>query len=256
MAHVITLPQVASTNTHLKQHAAALESGTVIVTPCQTAGRGQKGNSWESEPGKNLTFSMLIKEPQVPVEAQFAISEAVSLAIVDALSFHARGFTIKWPNDIYHDDRKICGILIEHSLEEGRIAHTVIGVGLNVNQRVFVSDAPNPVALTHITGKEHNLAALLERVCGLIESYCHFTPQRVAQQHKRYLELLYRGDGREHPFELPGGARVMATIVDVAPTGMLALRHHDGTLHHYAFKEVAFVVPPSKEFSPSQAQPQ
>lgn len=236
----LELPQVASTNTYVKQHAGELPDGTLVHTPCQSAGRGQKGNTWESEPGKNLTFSLLVKRPQVDVKRQFALSEAVSLAIVETLASLA-SLTIKWPNDIYAGDRKLAGILIEHDLDTEGIVHTVIGVGLNVNQTTFRSDAPNPVSLAQLTGHEHALTPLLERVGTAIEDYCRREVLDPDELHRRYLSRLYRLDGRPHRFTLPGdNASFEATLVDVDRDGMLTLRHADTTLHRYAFKEVAY----------------
>ncbi|MBQ2074888.1 MAG: biotin--[Muribaculaceae bacterium] len=152
MPNIIVLQETASTNDYIKRNAQILPTGTVIIAVRQTAGRGQKGNSWEAEPGKNVTLSLLVKRPNVEVKEQFAISEAVSLAIVDELENYASGFKIKWPNDIYYGNRKIGGILIEHTLDAKGIEYTIAGVGLNINQQVFVSGAPNPVSLFQITG--------------------------------------------------------------------------------------------------------
>ncbi len=244
MPHYLHIRETASTNTYLSRLAATLPDATVVYTHHQTAGRGQKGNSWEAEPGKNLTFSMLLKHPDVAVREQFLLSEAVTLAIADVVATLGVDAAVKWPNDIYCGDGKLCGILIEHSLQGQAIAHSIVGVGLNVNQLKFVSDAPNPVSVAQITGREHDLEALLRQVCQRIADYCHFgsADQRAALHH-RYLERLYRNDGREHPFALPDGTRLMATIADVAPDGMLALRHRDdGSVHHYAFKEVKHII--------------
>ena len=170
MPHYIKVSQTASTNTYLSRLAATLPGGTVIYTPSQTAGRGQKGNSWESEDGKNLTFSMLLKRPPVKARDQFYLSEAAALAVVEALSAEAGdGFSVKWPNDVYWHDKKVCGMLIESSLDGSNIAHSIVGIGINVNQERFLSDAPNPVSLINITGREHDLMALLKRVCSRIE---------------------------------------------------------------------------------------
>ena len=144
MPRYILLHETSSTNSYLSRMASILPSGTVIYTNSQTSGRGQRGNSWEAEPGKNLTFSMLVKQPAVVPSKQFRISEAVSLAVVEWLSQYSDGFSVKWPNDIYYNDKKICGILIEHVLCGNAIVHTIVGVGINVNQQHFLSDAPNP----------------------------------------------------------------------------------------------------------------
>jgi BirA family biotin operon repressor/biotin-[acetyl-CoA-carboxylase] ligase len=245
MPHYIKVSQTASTNTYLSRLAATLPGGTVIYTPSQTAGRGQKGNSWESEDGKNLTFSLLLKFPPVKARDQFYLSEAASLAVVDALTAQAgEGFAVKWPNDVYWQDKKVCGMLIENSLNGTDIATSIIGIGINVNQEHFVSDAPNPVSLINITSHEHDLEALLKQVCSSIEQVVNSLSYDTARLdlHRRYMEALYRNDGAMHPFEDASGHRFMATIAGIAPDGTLTLRHEDGTTRDYLFKQVKHIV--------------
>lgn len=245
MPHYIKVSQTASTNTYLSRLAATLPGGTVIYTPRQTAGRGQKGNSWESEDGKNLTFSMLIKRPPVKARDQFYLSEAAALAVVEALTAEAgNGFTVKWPNDIYWQDKKICGMLLENSLDGSDIAHCIVGIGLNVNQERFLSDAPNPVSLINITSHEHDLMALLKRVCSRIEELVDSLGNEAARQqlHSQYMTALYRNDGLLHPFEDASGNRFMASVAGIAPDGTLTLQHEDGTSHAYLFKQVKHII--------------
>lgn len=242
MINYIGLEEAKSTNTYLLEHAPSLPDRTVVYTYRQTAGRGQKGNSWESEPGMNLAFSLLLKLPPVEVRKQFYISEAVSVAICDFLSQFADGFKVKWPNDIYHHDSKICGILIENSLDGKQIAHSVIGVGININQTRFVSDAPNPVSLKQITGNDYDLDQLLHDVCQRMSDLCLLEPATLDALHNRYMRSLYRNDGRLYPWQLPDGTIIEAAIDHVAPDGMLTLRHADGPLHSYAFKEVKHII--------------
>ena len=245
MPHYIKVNQTASTNTYLSRLAATLPGGTVIYTPCQTAGRGQKGNSWESEDGKNLTFSLLLKRPPVKARDQFYLSEAAALAVVDALSTEAGdGFSVKWPNDVYWRDQKICGMLIENSLDGSDIATCIIGIGINVNQQVFVSDAPNPVSLVNITGKEHDLELLLKRVCSQIENTVEGLADDDARRdlHERYMAVLYRNDGEQHPYEDATGYRFMASVAGIAPDGTLTLLHEDGTRRDYLFKQVRHII--------------
>ena len=222
-----------------------LPSGTVVHTPNQTAGRGQRGNSWESEPGKNASFSMLLKGLSLPVSRQFCISEAVALAVCDVLSGYADGFSVKWPNDIYHGDRKVGGILIEHSVMGTGLKHSVLGVGININQTEFLSDAPNPVSLAMILGREVPVEEVLHAVCEEIERRCAFNSYSDADfdaLHSSYLAALYRKDGALHGFALPEGERFEARIADVEPAGMLVLEKENGELSRYAFKEVQFVI--------------
>lgn len=245
MPHYLKVSQTASTNTYLSRLAATLPGGTVIYTPCQTAGRGQKGNSWESEEGKNLTFSLLLKHPPVKARDQFYLSEAAALAVVEALGAEAGdGFTVKWPNDVYWRDKKICGMLIENSLDGTDIATCIIGIGINVNQQAFVSDAPNPMSLINITGREHNLDALMRQVCSRIEKTVETLADDNARQdlHNRYMAALYRNDGDRHPYEDAAGNRFMASVADIAPDGTLTLLHEDGTRHGYLFKEVRHII--------------
>ena len=245
MPHYIKVSQTASTNTYLSRLAATLPGGTVIYTPSQTAGRGQKGNSWESEDGKNLTFSLLLKRPPVKARDQFYLSEASALAVVEAMTAEAGdGFTVKWPNDVYWRDKKACGMLIENSLDGTDIATSIIGIGLNVNQERFLSDAPNPVSLINITGHEHDLMALLKRVCSRIEQLVDGLDDDSARQdlHRRYMAALYRNDGQLHPYEDAAGNRFMASVAGIAPDGTLTLRHEDGTVHDYLFKQVKHLI--------------
>ena len=222
-----------------------LAGGVAHIPPSQTAGRGQKGNSWESEDGKNLTFSLLLKRPPVKARDQFYLSEAAALAVVEALTVLAGdGFSVKWPNDVYWQDKKICGMLIENSLEGSDIATCIIGIGINVNQQVFISDAPNPVSLINITGREHDLDALLRQVCSRIEQLVEGLADENARHdlHQRYMAALYRNDGALHPYEDAAGNRFMASVAGIAPDGTLTLRHEDGTTRDYLFKQVHHII--------------
>ncbi len=245
MPHYIKVSQTASTNTYLSRLAATLPGGTVIYTPSQTAGRGQKGNSWESEDGKNLTFSMLVKYPPVKARDQFYLSEAAALAVVEALTAQAgEGFAVKWPNDVYWHDKKVCGMLIENSLDGSDIATSIVGIGININQERFLSDAPNPVSLINITGHEHDLMAVLKAVCSRIEELVASLGDGHAREalHEQYMVALYRNDGQLHPYEDAAGRRFMASVAGIAPDGTLTLRHEDGTACDYLFKQVKHII--------------
>lgn len=246
MPNYILLQEVDSTNSYLKRNINLFGPWTVIEAYTQKSGRGQLGNSWEAAPGKNSTFSILIKNPCVSVKQQFYISEAVSLAIVDTLEQYVTGFRIKWPNDIYYGDHKICGILIENSLDiDSRIEHSIVGVGVNVNQHMFTSGAPNPISLSNITGKEYSIEEITHSICDKIEKYCSFdgTQEQFDKIHQRYLSRLYRNDGMSHLFTTPAGQQFEAYIHAVHPDGTLTLRHTtDASLHNYLFKEVGFVI--------------
>lgn len=229
MYHYIKLKATASTNTYLASVAAVLPSGTIVYTDCQSAGRGQRGNSWEAEPGKT-SFSLLLKAIPLEPARQFLISEAVALALLDVLDTFADGFSVKWPNDIYRHDSKISGTLIENALQGSRILHSIIGIGLNVNQSHFSSDAPNPISLCHIIGRETPLEPLLRAIGTAIEKRLapltdavHPDEAALAALHRDYFARLYRADGRPHPFTLSDGTRFLAVITDVRPDGRLIL---------------------------------
>ncbi|MDR0546159.1 MAG: biotin--[acetyl-CoA-carboxylase] ligase, partial [Dysgonamonadaceae bacterium] len=170
--NIIRLNSIDSTNRYLNDLAAQqnLEEGTTAITQQQSAGRGQRGNSWESEAGKNLTFSTLLYPGFLPVSQHFLLSEAVALAVCDALNALLENlplphsFRIKWPNDIYYENRKIAGILIENELTGATIEHSIIGIGLNINQTQFSDTLPNPISLKQITGQNADLDGLLETV--------------------------------------------------------------------------------------------
>ena len=120
-------------------------------------GKGQVGNSWESEAGKNLMFSVLLHPDFVPANQQFLISQISALAVQQMLETFVKPISVKWPNDIYWNDKKICGMLIENDIAGTKLINSIIGIGININQKKFISNAPNPVSLTQITGKEYDL---------------------------------------------------------------------------------------------------
>lgn len=245
-----------STNSHLAEIAGGLPHGTVLSTDCQTAGRGQRGNTWEAAPGKNITMSVLLHPDGVAPCRQFLLSEAVALAVARTLDAYAgSGICVKWPNDIYYNGLKICGMLIEHSLSGGKIDRTIAGIGVNVNQREFLSDAPNPVSLYQIIGKETPLGEIRRRMAEEILRMCGLLPDNAGGIHAEFLSRLYRRDGY-HPYRctvdtlsvdgtsrLAAGTLFEARIADVAEDGILSLRLPGGAIHRFAFKEVGFVQP-------------
>ena len=241
------LESVESTSTWLRTQRGDAPHGTVVVTDCQTAGRGQRGNSWESAPGLNLTFSVLIRpEPPVSASEQYALSEAVATAIVETLDNlvpEPEQLQIKWPNDIYYGNCKLAGILIENSLSGSAVTRSIAGVGININQETFISDAPNPVSLRQLTGKTYDLEPLLEDVClAIVKNVRRLNDpaQRIAIG-KFYRFRLWHREGL-HSYMLPDGTRFKAKILSVAPTGHLKLKHDDGSESVHAFKEVIQIV--------------
>lgn len=206
----------------------------VVWAEYQTAGRGCGTNTWESERGKNLTFSVLLHPEDVRANRQFVISMQVSLALCEALGRHVGQLSIKWPNDIYWRDGKIAGILIENRLQGNMIRDCIVGIGLNVNQREFRSDAPNPVSLWQICEHEVGREELLD---DFLQALSRTLGQDVRS---RYLSMLYRRKGF-HPYIDKEGV-FMAEIMEVEDDGRLVLSDEEGRLRRYAFKEVQFVI--------------
>ncbi len=240
---VMILDETPSTNTELKNQIKTkkLAEFSMVVTEHQTAGRGQQGNSWESEKGANLTFSVLLRPSFLEPHLQFYLSKIVSLAIIDVLHLHHIQATIKWPNDIYINDKKIAGILIESSLTGAQMDSTVIGIGLNVNQCDFLSDAPNPISLKQITGLSYNLESLLKQLVeALISRYRILQEGLFTAIDERYFQQLYRKTGT-HSYKDQNGP-FLATLSKVNPDGILTLLDVEGQERQYAFKEVEFLI--------------
>lgn len=243
---IIRMQACGSTNSELaKMHDA--DAGTVVVADCQMAGRGQRGNSWESAAGKNLTFSKLLRPYTISAAHQFELSMIVSLGICKALTpvlGEAYRPLIKWPNDIYVGDSKICGILIENSLVGTTIERSIVGVGINVNQTEFLSDAPNPISIRQLTDRDTNLDALLDEVVSSITDILdqYENDPEPDELHALYMSMLWRNDGVMHQWQTSDGQRFEASIVDVALDGTLTLRRADGVTSSFLFKEVSAVI--------------
>ena len=230
---IVHIDETDSTNRWLKDHG---EGTMVVATDYQTAGKGCGSNSWESERSKNLTFSMLIHPDGIAAREQFRITEVVSVALCRTLQpYIYNKVEIKWPNDIYVGDRKLCGILIENRLQGNVIVDCIIGIGLNVNQRTFVSDAPNPVSMYQLTGQETDREALL---ADFLQTFDQEWQNKT--NGSEYRELLYR-KGKDGLYEAKTG-RFVAKLTDVLPDGRLLLVDEEGKEHTYAFKEVSFII--------------
>ncbi len=238
---MLELDTTDSTNSYLKRyHAPAPRKVTLVTAEYQTAGRGSASNKWESAAGKNLLFSLLTYPRIVEAERMFVLSEIISMAVCDALNEFVPGFRIKWPNDIYYQDSKVAGLLIENELEGKVIAKCIMGVGINVNQTRFESDAPNPISLAQIMGHEVERRSVLKRVMDhFIRCYGLVESQRNEYVHNLYLNQLYRMQ-EEHEYEDATG-RFRASIQTVEPTGHLVLLDTEERIRKYAFKEVQFV---------------
>lgn len=235
--------ELTSTNKKMKELAEKkpLPDMSVVITQRQTAGRGQMGNSWESEPGMNLTFSLALNPFFLQAQQQFLISQAVAVGIAESLTaIGIESVKVKWPNDIYWGDKKIAGILIENSIMGNNLERCIIGIGLNVNQLHFTSDAPNPVSLAQITNKTHDLNQVLESILdGIFHWYNQLWQGEFTNLQLRYLELMYRNDGNFHPFNDANGP-FMGKITGIDTYGRLKITKSDNTQAVYEFKEVGY----------------
>lgn len=244
---VVRLSEVDSTNTWVKAHARMLDMPVMVYAADQRAGRGQRGNSWESEPGANLTCSMLFEPAGVAPRDQFAVSEAVALAVcglLDTLSGGVVASCVKWPNDIYAGDRKICGILIEHSLYGPEtIRHTIAGIGVNLNQMRFLSDAPNPVSLAQLTGGRYDVDSAARMLAGMVAARVESAADARgrAALHREFMSRLWRGTGIWPFRDTRTGERFEASVAGIAAAGTLCLRDTAETIRTYAFKEVEWL---------------
>ena len=224
------------TENHEVRESPCQSAAKVVVTDYQFAGRGCGTNSWESERGKNLLFSMLIHPTEIPASRQFLVSMVTANSICKVLSQYVKNVSIKWPNDIYVGDRKICGILIENRLQGSVISDSIIGVGLNVNQLRFESDAPNPVSLANLTGRTFDTEMLLQQLLSTFDAeWADIEGVRM-----RYLSQLYRRTGFHRYRDAQG--EFLAELVTVEEDGHLVLRQTDGYGNRYAFKEVQFII--------------
>lgn len=233
-----------STNTELsKLLTDSLPEFSVVISDYQSEGRGQVGAYWESERGANLLFSILFYPHFLPVKDFFLLSQFTSLALIDFFTrcIPSADFTIKWPNDIYYQDKKIAGILIENSIQGSQISSSIVGVGLNVNQTHFVSDAPNPISLASITGKQYSLSTLFDALqFHLRFRYNQLLSGDLTQIRSDYQRHLYRL-GYSSFYEDATGT-FEAVLESVANDGQLCLRLVSGEQRFYYMKEVKFVI--------------
>ena len=249
MNDVIHVSETDSTNSHLRRLADSrgVESYTALMADYQTAGRGQVGNNWESQPGCNLLMSVVMVKPKVQLAQHFYASMAVSLAVCDVVEPLLDGplaasLRVKWPNDIYVGDSKLAGLLIENRLAGHDIADSIVGLGLNVNQRRFLSAAPNPTSLVLLTGRENDVSEIAScLVTSLRLRMSQVEDGRLQAVHAAYMQRLYRMDGRLHRFSDAGGI-FDASISSVLPDGQLVLVDANGVRRQYHFKEVEYVL--------------
>jgi BirA family biotin operon repressor/biotin-[acetyl-CoA-carboxylase] ligase len=238
---IITLDETPSTNTYLQELMSKAEcfEGLVVVAKNQVHGKGQRGNTWESENGKNLTFSVLLK-PNLPIDEQFLLSQTVALGIYDFLiAKNIEQVAIKWPNDIYVGSQKIAGILIENTLTANKIATCIIGIGLNVNQTKF-SPTIHATSLALLTEKEFEMESLLPELLKYLEArYLQLKAGKTTLIKHEYLTVLL---GYQKPLHyLVNNQRVTGIIKGISPIGKLQVEINL-QLHEFDLKEISLVL--------------
>lgn len=240
---IIKLNAIDSTNDFLKDlmRNQSIENFTTVVANSQTKGRGQMGTQWQSEDGKNLIMSSLIKDFDICIDDVFVLNCLVSVAIVKALNeLKVPKLSIKWPNDIMSDTKKIAGILIENSIKPDSTFVSVVGIGLNVNQKHFV-ELPNASSMLIQTEKEFDLDSVLETVLLQLNYYYELVKDRkVDELWDLYHQYLFK---KEVPvvFEDNEEKRFMGMINQVNRQGKLEVRLEDDSIQTYTIKEIKMI---------------
>ena len=251
---MIFIKQTHSTSTLLReQYTESLPHLYTIRTDFQTAGRGQAGNSWESEDGKNLLFSTILKYDSLLATEQWRISMLVTIALWEVLAMYLPKdkLSIKWPNDIYYGDKKLVGILIENSLLGKYVDYSIAGIGVNVNQTKWWSNAPNPISMKEITGEEYKVEKLLDQWIEAVNKWEKCTTSELSAT---YIQHIYRRVGwhryveREVSLQPTAIASAstegafLAEFVGITQQGELVLRKENKTEQTYHFKQIRFVI--------------
>ena len=241
--NTIFLTEVESTNNYANQLvlSKAAEHGTVVLAQYQNKGKGQQGNSWESEPGKNLLASIILFPDFLSAAKQFYLSKIASLSIVDFLKTETNGIAIKWPNDIYIQHKKVAGILIENAIKGQNLSSSIIGIGLNLNQELFETDAPNPVSLKQVLAKDYDIENVAETIYdNMFHWYQILKNGDFDEIDSAYFNQLYRAN--EWAMFAKQGVQFEARINGIGEFGQLILVQRNGSVSEYMFKEVEFVI--------------
>jgi len=238
---IVKLKEIDSTNNYASTliEEETAENGLIITAQYQNQGRGQRENKWESKSGKNLLLSLAIFPDFIPIEKQFIISKAISLAIADTLSKYTDDIKIKWPNDIYFRDKKIAGILIENVIMGSNLSQCIAGMGININQKRFSPTLPNPVSLSQIINQELNTDKILEElITHLNHRYDQLKSGFIKDINEEYLQRLYLLN-IPHSYTARNNVFV-GKILGVSEQGKLIIQTEPGQNLEFNFKEVEF----------------
>lgn len=239
---LIKLNAIASTSSFLKELAqnSTLENYTIVTTNKQTKGRGQQSNSWVSEPHKNLTISVFIKDFDLQIMRQKYLNFAISLAIFEVLlEEEIPKPSIKWPNDILSAKNKICGILIENNIRSHKIHSSIVGIGLNVNQTEFPEFLKNVTSLKKIKETDFNLDALLLKLIEKIKDKIQLlASKKYDTLENDYLKVLYK---KNIPtmFKNSNDVLFMGIITGISASGNLLVELEDETIKEFGIKEIS-----------------
>lgn len=239
---IVRLDAVDSTNNYANQQLSkkTVEEGTVFLAYDQTAGRGQLKNSWESAPGENLVFSIVLEPYFLEIRHQFILSKVVTLGIYSALNKYVDDLKIKWPNDIYAGNMKLGGILIENSIMNGLIKNSVVGIGINVNQIIFKSNAPNPVSLKMLTKVHFDCDFVLNEILSGIDGYYKLLQKgNFDLIDAKFESVLFRLN-ETHSYRTESET-FEGNIRGVNEIGQLIVQKTNGQLLEFHFKEVEFL---------------
>lgn len=239
----IVLNDVESTNNYANQLILSKQAveGTVVLAYFQENGKGQREKFWESEKGKNLLTSIILFPQFLRAEKQFMISKIVSLALYDFLISEIQDVAIKWPNDLYVGEKKIAGILIENGVKGKNIFSTVLGIGLNLNQEHFISNAPNPVSIKQLTGKNYEITKVLDTVVTLVfKWYKELAKGNFTYINSVYFDRLFRRN--MWAIFKKENVEFEAKIINIGEFGQLILEERNGNISEFMFKEVEYVI--------------
>ena len=237
---IIKLNAIDSTNSYLRQLCTKkdLEDLTVVLTKSQFEGRGQMGTTWESEPGKNLICSVYKALGGLAVEESFAVSMITSLAIIKTLKqFSVPKLSVKWPNDILSENKKVCGILIENILKNSRLEASIIGIGLNVNQTLF-NNLPLATSIKNLTGTLFDADELLHGILEHLQYYFKMYGEKSFQAVKTEYEVQLFRKGKPSTFKTTSGELFPGFIEGIDDAGNLILKLEDGIIKAFGLKEI------------------
>ncbi|MFZ1750698.1 MAG: biotin--[acetyl-CoA-carboxylase] ligase [Saprospiraceae bacterium] len=241
----IYMPEMVSTNAFATELLSKTNpsEGTCIITDFQTAGRGQIGRSWFSDPGQNVLISYILYPKFIKISDQFYLNIISGLAVRDVVSMSCPEAKIKWPNDIYVGNQKIAGILVQNTLQGTTIKSTIIGMGLNVNQKYFSPELPNPTSLHQKTKIIFDISEIIGLLSARLEyHYLRMLRGQTLDLLTEYTQLMYRLEQWSRYSSVDDESTFEAKITGIDDDGYLVLCHKDMTIHSYGFRQIRYII--------------